>query len=152
MTFTRIFTVTLFKIFKNWEQLKCLLIGERLNKYAAFMQWIAIQQFKKEEPVNTDNNVDSSHKHHVKKKNPGTARYTLYRKSATGRSNLPGENLKVAACVYWGLTGSSTRKLSGVLKMFCLDLGGNLMLTKLSTKCNSILHITLLFVNYASMK
>lgn len=39
------------------------------------MQWIAIQQFKKEEPVNTDNNVDSSHKHHVKKKNPGTARY-----------------------------------------------------------------------------
>lgn len=64
--FIRIFTVTLFKILKTWEQLKCLLTGERTT--------------------------------------------------------------------------------------FCLDSGGNFMLTKLSTNCNLVLHIILLFENYASVK
>ena len=99
--FIRIFTVTLFKILKTWEQLKCLLTGERRR------QW-----------------------HPTSVLLPGESH---------GQRGLVG-------CGPWGLEESD------MTTMFYLDSGGNFMLTKLSTNCNLVLHITLLFENYASVK
>ena len=93
--------MTLFKILKTWEQLKCLLTGERRRHWHPA-------------PV-----------------------------------LLPGEShgwRSLVGCGPWGLEESDTTT------MFYLDSGGNFMLTKLSTNCNFVLHITLLFENYASVK
>ena len=62
---------------------------------------------------------------------------------------LPGEShgqRGLVGCGPWGLEESD------MTTMFYLDSGGNFMLTKLSTNCNLVLHITLLFENYASVK
>ena len=62
---------------------------------------------------------------------------------------LPGEShgqRSLVGCGPWGLEESDTTTV------FYLDSGGNFMLTKLSANCNLVLHITLLFENYASVK
>ena len=78
---------TLFVTAKNWKQLKCLSIGEWINKNMVHPH-NGILSNKREQATDTCNNLDESQIHYANRKEPGPKGYTLYDSIYTALSKI----------------------------------------------------------------